>query len=191
MIEIKRLCIYCGSSPKIDPLYIEVATAFGTYLAQQNIALVYGGGRIGLMGALATGTMAAGGEVIGVIPRQLAALEVAHKNLTTLITVDSMHERKSRMAELSDAFTALPGGIGTIEEFFEAYTWLQLGIHHKPVSLLNTAGYFDHLIAFIRHMETTKFLKPHHHDVLIVDEEFPSLIAKLRAFDPTPLPSKI
>jgi uncharacterized protein (TIGR00730 family) len=149
---MRRICVYCGSSTGFDPVYQNAAVQLGTLLARQNIALVYGGGSVGLMGALADAALAAGGEVIGIIPHHLIAMEVGHRKLTSLVAVDSMHARKHQMADLADAFIALPGGIGTAEELLEVFTWLQLGIHAKPVAVLNVNGYFDGLLQFLLHM---------------------------------------
>ncbi|MBD5635596.1 MAG: TIGR00730 family Rossman fold protein, partial [Candidatus Eremiobacteraeota bacterium] len=143
-----RICVFCGSSDGVRPQYLESARAAGTFLANRGIGVVYGGGRVGLMGAVADAAIAAGGEVIGVIPEMLAAREVAHRSLTKLHVVGSMHERKALMAAESDAFLALPGGFGTLEELFEAVTWRQLGYHAKPCAVLNVAGYYDALERF-------------------------------------------
>ena len=156
-------------------------------LAKRKLTVVYGGGNVGLMGILADAALAAGGEVIGVIPRKMIARELGHTGVTSLIPVNSMHERKQKMAELSDAFIALPGGIGTMEEMFEAFTWLQLDLHHKPVGLLNAAGYYDHLLAFLAHMRDNRFLKPQHFDTLLVDENVESLLDRFARFDHQPL----
>ena len=156
-------------------------------LAERKLTVVYGGGNVGLMGIVADAALAAGGEVIGVIPRRMIAHELAHEGVTSLIPVDSMHERKQKMADLSDAFIALPGGIGTMEELFEAFTWLQLDLHHKPVGLLNVSGYYDALLEFLAHMRSQRFLKPEHFDTLLVDDNVETLLDKLAAFDHKPL----
>jgi uncharacterized protein (TIGR00730 family) len=182
---MRRVCVYCGSSPGFDPVYATAAVELGTLLAAQRIGLVYGGGKIGLMGALADAALAGGGEVIGIIPHHLIALEVGHAQLTSLIAVDSMHARKYQMADLSDAFIALPGGIGTAEELLEVFTWLQLGIHAKPVGILNVNGYFDHLIQFLAHMEQSGFLKREHREMLIIEQDPARLLEQLRRFVPT------
>jgi uncharacterized protein (TIGR00730 family) len=181
---MRRVCVYCGSSPGFDPVYKAAAVELGNFLAAQKIRLVYGGGNLRLMGALADAALAAGGEVIGIIPHHLTALEVGHRQLTSLIAVDSMHARKHQMADLSDGFIALPGGIGTAEELLEIFTWLQLGIHAKPVGLLNVQGYFDGLLQFLAHMEQSGFLKRVHREMLIVDQNPASLLKQLRSFVP-------
>src|SRR5512137_947395 len=166
---MKRICIYCGSSPGALPEYAAAARRCGTVLAERGLSIVYGGGNVGLMGILADAALAACGEVIGVIPRNMIARELGHAGVTSLIPVNSMHERKQKMADLSDAFLALPGGIGTMEELFEVFTWLQLGLHRKPVGLLNVAGFYDHLVEFLTHMRGERFLKPQHFDCLLVE----------------------
>ena len=188
---MRRVCVYCGSSAGFDPVYKSAAVELGTFLAAENIGLVYGGGNIGLMGALADATLAGGGEVIGIIPHHLIALEVGHRQLTSLIAVDSMHARKHQMADLSDGFIALPGGIGTAEELLEVFTWLQLGIHAKPVGVLNIHGYFDHLLQFLAHMEQSGFLKRAHREMLIVDRSPASLLDQLRGFVPARIDKRI
>ena len=162
----RRICIYCGSAPGRDPRFVEVARAVGDGLARRGIGIVYGGGKVGLMGAVADAALAAGGQVFGVIPQKLRDVEVGHDGLTELFVVDSMHARKMMMAQLSDAFIALPGGFGTLEELFEATTWSQLGYHSKPVGLLNAAGYFDHLLAFLDHGAEQGFIRPQHRPLL-------------------------
>jgi uncharacterized protein (TIGR00730 family) len=188
---MKRVCVYCGSSAGFDPVYKSAATELGAFLAAEKIGLVYGGGNIGLMGALADAALAGGGEVIGIIPHHLIAMEVGHRQLTSLIAVDSMHARKHQMADLSDGFIALPGGIGTAEELLEVFTWLQLGIHAKPVGLLNINGYFDHLLQFLGHMENSGFLKRAHREMLIVDRNPAKLLDQLRGFLPTRIDKRI
>jgi len=177
-----KLRVYCGSRPGARPIYVEQAAALGRLLAERDIALVYGGASIGVMGAAADAALAAGGRVIGVIPRALAEKEVAHSRLTELHVVDSMHTRKAKMAELSDAFVALPGGIGTFEELFEVWTWLQLGFHAKPVSLLNTAGYWDGLLAFLDHARDEAFLNADHRKLLQVGDTPEALLATFAAW---------
>jgi uncharacterized protein (TIGR00730 family) len=166
MPELNSLCVFCGSSPGVDLSFLASAKEVGRLLASQGRRLVYGGGRIGLMGAVADAAIAEGGEVIGVIPRSLLEKEVAHLGLSDLRVVASMHERKATMAELSDGFIALPGGIGTLEEFFEIWTWGQLGLHHKPFGLLNVAGFFDPLLAFLDQLADQRFLRPEHRGML-------------------------
>jgi uncharacterized protein (TIGR00730 family) len=180
---MKRVCIYCGSSPGLLPEYAMVARHCGSVLAERGITLVYGGGNVGLMGIVADAALAAGGEVIGIIPRRMVARELAHGGVTTLIPVNSMHERKHKMAELSEAFLALPGGIGTMEELFEAFTWLQLGLHNKPVGLLNVAGYYDSLLQFLAHMREHRFLKAQHLDTLLVSGSIETLLNRFAQFN--------
>ncbi len=156
-----RICVFCGSRAGTDPAYLAAAVAVGRILAERGVGIVYGGGRVGLMGAVADAALAAGGEVIGIIPHALVAREVAHAGLTELRVVDSMHERKALMAELSDAFLTLPGGFGTLEELFEVVTWRQLGIYDKPIGLLDVAGYFTSLIRFCDETVAADFVRPH------------------------------
>ncbi len=184
---MKRICIYCGSSPGSLPAYAAAARHSGTVLAERGLAVVYGGGNVGLMGILADAALAAGGQVIGVIPRRMIARELGHSGVTSLIAVDSMHERKQKMADLSDAFIALPGGIGTMEELFEAFTWLQLDLHRKPVGLLNVAGFYDRLVEFLAHMRSERFLKPEHLETLVVEDTIERLLDRLARFKPRPI----
>jgi len=176
-----RICVYCGSSFGASPEYTNVAKAFGSACARRNLGIVYGGGNVGLMGALADSAIAAGGEVIGVIPRFMIDKELAHNGISDLIAVDSMHERKYRMAQLADAFVALPGGIGTLEEVIEVFTWLQIGIHLKPVGLLNANGFYDPLLSFLTHMRAEKFLSPEHYSMLTVENDTQVLLDRLTA----------
>jgi uncharacterized protein (TIGR00730 family) len=155
----KRVCVFCGSSAGVLPIYRAEAVALGSLLAEAGVGLVYGGAQVGLMGALADAALAGGSEVIGVIPRMLAGVEVAHPNLSRLILVETMHERKALMAQEADAFIAIPGGFGTLDEFFEILTWAQLGIHSKPCLLINTGGYFNYLLAFLQVAVDQGFLK--------------------------------
>jgi uncharacterized protein (TIGR00730 family) len=185
---VNSLCVFCGSQAGASPAYAEAATLTGRALAGRGWTLVYGGGRVGLMGTLADAALAAGGKVIGIIPAALATREVAHQRLTGLEIVDSMHERKARMAELADGFLALPGGIGTLEEWFEAWTWSQLGIHPKPCGLLNVAGYYDPLLAFLDRMTDERFLASGHRALAVVDEEIERLLDRLTAFEPPLVP---
>ena len=157
---MKSVCVYCGASTGSDPVYAEAAVELAQTLAAHDLRVVYGGAHVGLMGLIADTALAAGAEVVGVIPRVLVDWEVAHTGLTELHVVDDMHERKALMAELSDAFVALPGGIGTLEELIEIYTWSYLGIHSKPLGLVNTDGYYDGLTAFLDHSVTEGFLRP-------------------------------
>ena len=167
---MKRLCVFCGSAVGNQPVYREVAVAMGSLLARRGIGLVYGGGHVGLMGVVADACLSAGGEVIGVIPQALADREIAHARLTELHVVDSMHTRKALMADLSDAFIAMPGGVGTFEEFFEAVTWTQLGLHKKPCGLLNAGAFYTPLAAFIDQAVSEGFIKPVHRAFIVVDD---------------------
>ncbi|CAN5387873.1 TIGR00730 family Rossman fold protein [soil metagenome] len=181
---MKRLAVYCGSATPSDPVYIDAARAVGRTLAERGIGVVYGGGRLGLMGAVADSALAAGGEVIGIIPQALVAAEVAHRGLTELHVVDTMHQRKQAFTDLSNGFVNLPGGTGTMDELWEALSWAQIGYHAKPVGLLNTAGYYDHLIAFYAKMGEVGFLRPQHQGILLIDAELDGLLAKMAAFEP-------
>lgn len=181
---MKRLAIYCGSATPADPVYIDSAREIGRTLAERGIGVVYGGGRLGLMGAVADAALAAGGEVIGVIPEALVNAEVAHRGCTELRTVQTMHQRKQLFTDLSDGFISIPGGVGTMDELWEAVSWAQLGYHEKPVGLLNVAGYYDHLIAFAAHMAEVGFVRPQHRDILIVDDTLDGLLAKMAAYEP-------
>jgi uncharacterized protein (TIGR00730 family) len=182
---MKRLAIYCGSATPSDPVYIESARAIGRTLAERGIGIVYGGGRLGLMGAVADGALAAGGEVIGVIPQALVDAEVAHRGLTELHVVAGMHARKAAFTDLADGFVTIPGGTGTMDELWEALSWAQLGYHTDPVGLLNVAGYYDHLIAFWEKSAEVGFLRPQHRDLLIVDDTLDGLLTKMAAHVPT------
>ncbi len=187
MSELKRVCVFCGSSPGVRPGYAAAARAMGTLLAERGIALVYGGGRVGLMGIVADAAMAAGGEVTGVIPEGLMAREVGHAGVTELRVVRSMHERKALMADLSDAFVALPGGFGTWEEYFEVLTWAQLGIHPKPCGLLDAEGFYDHLLAFLDHAVQERFLRAEHRALLVHARSAPELLDAFAAWEPPAL----
>jgi len=182
---MKRLAVYCGSATPADPLYIEGARALGRTLAERGIGLVYGGGRTGLMGAIADGALEGGGEVIGVIPQALVDAEVAHRGLTELHVVQGMHQRKQMFTDLSDGFVTIPGGTGTMDELWEALSWAQLGYHADPVGLLNTAGYYDHLIAFWDKMGEVGFLRPQHRDLLIVADTLDLLLDRMAEHVPT------
>ena len=160
MRRFRRIAVYCGSSRGNSPEYVEIARDFGRFLAQRGIGVVYGGGRVGMMGAVADGALGEGGEVIGVIPEKLQTLELAHRGVSELFVVDSMHARKMLMAQLSDGFVGLPGGYGTLEEVFEVTTWTQLNYHRKPVGLLNARGYYDKLLAFLAHATGEGFVRP-------------------------------
>ncbi len=172
-------CVFCGSNEGRNPAFASAARELGRAMAERNITLVYGGGNIGLMGILADTVLTGGGRVIGVIPGFLAEREVAHAGLTDMIVVDSMHERKARMAELSDAFIALPGGLGTLEELFEVWTWRQLGLHAKPCGLLNVSGFFDGLTAFLQHAVDERMLKAEHRAIPGVECEPRVLLDRL------------
>jgi uncharacterized protein (TIGR00730 family) len=177
---LSSVCVFCGSNGGADPAYIAAAEEVGTGLAERGIRIVYGGGRVGLMGALADSARAAGGEVVGVMPQALIDREIGHTGIDDLRVVDTMHERKALMVQLADAFVALPGGIGTLEELFEVYTWAQLGIHAKPLALLDVAGYYKPLAAFLDHAVAQQFLRADMRAVLAVAD---SLEAVLDAFD--------
>ncbi len=168
---MRRLAVYCGSSPGADPAFAGTARALGVEMARRGIGLVYGGGRLGLMGVVADAVLDAGGEAYGVIPQALIDLEVAHSGLTELDIVTTMHERKARMTDLTDAFVALPGGIGTLDELFEAWTWNALGYHAKPLALLNVSGFWDHLIELMDHVERSGFMSPARRAQLLVADD--------------------
>ena len=182
---MKRLAVYCGSATPADPVYLETARAVGRELATRGIGVVYGGGRLGLMGAVADAALAAGGEGIGVIPQALVDAEVAHRGLTELHVVPGMHERKKAFTDLADGFVTIPGGTGTMDELWEALSWAQLGYHSDPVGLLNTQGYYDDLVAFWEKMATVGFLRPQHRDLLIVADTLDVLIDRMAAHVPT------
>jgi uncharacterized protein (TIGR00730 family) len=179
---MKRICVFCGSSPGHDPRYLEAARDTGRLLADRGLGLVYGGGSVGLMGAVADAALAAGGEVIGVIPEVLQIRELAHRSLTRLHVVGSMHERKALMAELSDGFVALPGGMGTLEELAEVLTWAQLGLHARPVGLLDVAGYYRPLAEFFDRAVGAGFLRPAHRQLLLVDDQPGALLDRFVAW---------
>lgn len=165
-MPVRSICVFCGASTGVNPAYREAAIALGQTIAQRGLTLVYGGGAVGLMGIVADAAMAAGGEVIGIIPQALKDAEVGHSGLTRLEIVDGMHARKSRMAELSDAFVALPGGLGTLEELFEVWTWGQLGYHAKPLGLLDVNGFYSKLGSFLDHVVDEGFVRPQHRAML-------------------------
>jgi len=183
-IELRRVCVYCGSNPGKDPAYIEAARRLGTLLGERGITLVYGGSNSGTMGVVADAVLAAGGEVYGVITEALVMRKRAHNGLTRLKVVQSMHERKAGMAELGDAFIALPGGLGTLDEFFEAVTWAQLGIHQKPCGLLNVNGYYDGLRAFLQHAVDQGFVHPAHCEMIMIEEDPARLLDRFAAYVP-------
>jgi uncharacterized protein (TIGR00730 family) len=188
---MRHLCVFSGSSPGAKPLYREAAAALGTVMAREQVALVYGGASVGLMGAIADAVLAGGGEAIGVIPRALFEREIAHSALTKLHVVGSMHERKALMAELSDGFVALPGGIGTFEEIFEMWTWAQLGSHHKPCALFNVAGFYDQLLSFLDFVVDEAFVKPVHRKMLMVETQPEALLAALQDYRSVAVPKWI
>jgi uncharacterized protein (TIGR00730 family) len=181
---MKRVAVYCGSASPADPVYIEAARHVGRTLAERNIGIVYGGGRLGLMGAVADAALEAGGEVIGVIPELLVSAEVAHRGCTELHVVATMHERKARFTDIADGFINLPGGTGTMDELWEALSWAQLGYHTDPVGLLNIAGYYDKLVEFWAHMGQVGFVRPQHQNMLIVDSTLEGLLDKMVAAKP-------
>lgn len=184
MRAIHRICVFCGANPGTDRAFAEAARLVGSLLARNKIGLVYGGGQTGLMGIVAEAALRAGGQVIGVIPHNLETKELAHRGLTELRVVSSMHERKAMMAELSDGFIALPGGIGTLEEMFEIWTWGQLGLHHKPCGLLNVNAYYDPLWVFLKGMVEQKFLRPEHWEMMMVDTNPEGLLERFLAYTP-------
>jgi len=178
---VENICVFCGSNAGIDGVYAEAARDLARAIAGRGMRIVYGGGNIGLMGVLAEASLAAGVRVTGVIPHALLEREVGHRGLVDLRVVNSMHERKALMAELADAFIALPGGLGTFEEMFEMLTWVQLGIHRKPCGILNVEGFYDSLITFLDHAVITGFLKPEHRGILAVERESRALLDRLAA----------
>ena len=179
---MKSVCVFCGSSRGASPVYAEAAVHLGRAVAARGLTLVYGGGHVGLMGVVADAALAAGGRVVGVIPQALEAKELAHLSLTELRVVGSMHERKALMSELADGFIALPGGVGTLEEWFEVWTWSQLGIQRKPCGLLNVAGYYDHLLAFLDHVTAERFLAADHRAMVLVEEDAGRLLDRLAGY---------
>jgi uncharacterized protein (TIGR00730 family) len=181
---MRRVCIFCGSSPGARPAYGEATEELAALLAANGIGVVYGGGGVGLMGKLADAVLARGGEITGVIPHALVDREIGHPDVHDMRTVGSMHERKALMAELSDAFVALPGGIGTLEELVEVFTWSQLGLHQKPCGLLDVEGYYESLAAFLDHAVRERFLREEHRSTLIVEREPAALLERLRTYTP-------
>ena len=181
---MKRLAVYCGSATPADPRYIELAREVGAELASRGIGVVYGGGRLGLMGAIASSALHAGGEVIGVIPDAMIQAEVANLECTELKVVRNMHERKQAFTDLSDGFLTIPGGVGTMDELWEAVSWAQLGYHTKPVGLLNAFGFYDGLIEFNRHMIDVGFIRSAHASILVTDDTLDGLLDKLTAYEP-------
>ena len=188
---MRSVCVFCGSNPGRRPEYLACAADLGRTLASREIRVVYGGARVGVMGALADAVLAAGGEIVGVIPGLLVEAEVAHSGLTELRVVDSMHERKAMMAGLAEGFMALPGGLGTLEEFAEIVTWAQLGLHAKPTGLLNLLGYYDGLLRFLDHATEERFVRPDHRDMILAGPSAPELLAAMDAWTaPARTPAK-
>lgn len=179
---MRRVCVYCGSSPGAQPEYAQAARELGRVLAVRGLGVVYGGSNVGLMGQLADGALEAGGEVIGVIPRMFVNKGIDHWGITEIRVVDSMHERKAIMAELGDAFVALPGGMGTLEEFFEVLTWAQLGMHHKPCGLLNVRGYYSKLNDFLDYAVAQRFVKAEHRSMVLIAETPDALLRKFQEY---------
>jgi uncharacterized protein (TIGR00730 family) len=181
---MKAVCVYCGSNAGIREDYGVLARALGTEIARRGLTLVYGGARVGLMGQVADAALAAGGRVVGIIPQSLVDKEIAHSGLTESHIVGSMHERKRMMADLSDGFVALPGGIGTLEEIFEMWTWAQLGYHAKPCALIDTAGYWTGLAAFLDHQVQEGFVRAPHREMLLLDDDPARLLDRMEAYEP-------
>lgn len=187
-MKFSSIAVFCASSPGFDAVWTQEAGKVGNFFADQNITLVYGGGRVGLMGAVADGVLSEGGNVVGVIPHFLNSKEIGHSGISQLIEVDTMHERKTKMNELSEAIIALPGGFGTMEELFEMITWGQLGLHQKPVGLLNTNGFYDHLIAFVQNMVDVGLLNVQNRDMLLVADNIQELIQKMENYEAPAVP---
>jgi uncharacterized protein (TIGR00730 family) len=187
---VRRVCVFCGSSPGARPAYAEATEELATLLVADGIGVVYGGGGVGLMGKLADAVLAQGGEITGVIPHALVDREIGHSGVHDMRTVGSMHERKALMAELSDAFVALPGGIGTLEELVEVFTWSQLGLHRKPCGLLDVEGYYEELAAFLDHAVRERFLREEHRSTLIVEREPAALLERMTAYRPDAIQPK-
>jgi len=181
---LNRVAVYCGAATPADPRWVELAREVGDTLARRGIGVVYGGGRRGLMGAVADGALAAGGEVIGVIPDALAEAELAHTGVSQLIQVQTMHERKACFTQLSDGFITLPGGVGTMDELWEAVSWSQLGYHALPVGLLNAYGYYDKLLEFAAHMTAAEFVRPQHAEIILAEATLEALLARMAAHVP-------
>ena len=188
---MQRICVYCGSSHGARPIYTELARQLGCMLAERGLGLVYGGGSVGLMGEAANAALAAGGEVIGVIPAVLSRKELLHEGCTQLHRVDSMHERKALMEQLADGFIALPGGYGTLDELFEIITWAQLGLHRKPIGLLNCDNYYDHLSAFLRHTVDQGFVREAQFDLLLQDTDPERLLDRMAEYQAPSTPKWI
>jgi uncharacterized protein (TIGR00730 family) len=187
-MSVRSICVFCGASTGVNPAYREAAVALGQTIAQRGLILIYGGGAVGLMGIVADAAMAAGGEVIGIIPQALKDAEVGHSGLTRLEVVDGMHARKARMAELSDAFVALPGGLGTLEELFEVWTWGQLGYHAKPLGLLDVNGFYSKLGSFLDHVVEEGFVRPQHRAMLQLADTPAELLTAMDRYHPPVLP---
>ncbi len=187
---MRRVCVFCGSSPGARPAYTTATRELARTLADAGIGIVYGGGGVGLMGELADATLDAGGQIVGVIPRALMEREIGHRGVTDLRVVDSMHERKALMAELADAFVALPGGLGTLEELFEVYTWAQLGLHRKACGLVDVEGYYSRLAGFLDHAVAERFVRAEHRSMLIVESEPRAMLERLESFEPDALEPK-
>jgi len=181
---MKTLAVYCGAAHGANPIYADAARGLARAMVEHNIALVYGGGKVGLMGVIADEVLRLGGEATGVIPRALVEREVGHAGLTRLFVVKDMHERKAMMSDLSEGFIAMPGGMGTLEELFEMVTWAQLGIHAKPIGLLNVNGFYDGLRAFVRHQVEEGFVRPEHESLMLAESDPEALIRRLRAAAP-------
>ena len=188
MPALSSVCVFCGSNGGSDPAYLEAAARTGRAFAERGLRLVYGGGKVGMMGAIADAALEAGGEVVGVIPQQIFDLEIGHEGVSELRVVGSMHERKALMADLSDAFLALPGAIGTFEELFEVYTWAQLGLHRKPLGLLDVAGYYAPLEAMLDHAVEERFLRPETRAMLVRDDSLDALLERFDGWEPPGLP---
>ena len=188
---MQSVCVFCGSSPGIDPAYAQAARSLGRTLAEANVRLVFGGGHVGLMGVISNAALEAGGEAIGIIPKSLVERELAHPGLTDLRIVGSMHERKAMMSDLSEGFITLPGGTGTLEEFFEVLTWAQLGEHEKPCGLLNIAGYYDPLLAVFDQMVDEGFLSASNRALVLVESEPDKLLRRLDLYRPPEIPKWI
>ena len=191
MQELNKICVFCGSSEGNDSEIYQAALSLGKAFVENNITLVYGAAKIGIMGAVAKSVLEGNGTVVGIIPGFLKKKEVVHLGLTELITTKNMHERKMKMQELSDGFIALPGGFGTLEELFEIITWLQLGLHSKPIGLLNTNGFYDDLIKLIENMVKKKFVSSENYQLLLVDTQIDSLLEKMRRFKQPDLPNYV
>jgi uncharacterized protein (TIGR00730 family) len=187
---IRNICVFCGSRPGRDPAFMSVASDFGRILAERGLTLVYGGARVGLMGAVANAALEANGKVIGIIPKALVSKEIAHDRLTELFLTETMHDRKERMIEVSDAFVALPGGFGTYDELFETLTLAQVGLHDKPNALLDAGGFFQPLITLLRHTIEQEFAAPEHQGLIVIEQEPVALLDALAKWTPPPLGRK-